>query len=82
MENFTYYTPTKIIFGKNTLDQTAAQITQLGAKKVLIHYGGGSVVHSGLLARVYDNLQKSGIAYTSLGGGVPNPRLEKVNEGI
>ena len=49
MFDFHYFTPTKVIFGKNTELQTAALIREFGGKKVLIHYGGGSVIRSGLL---------------------------------
>ena len=42
---------------------------------MLIHYGGGSVVRSGLLKRVTDTLDAAAIPYVTLGGAVPNPRL-------
>ena len=82
MFDFRYFTPTKVIFGKNTELQTAALIREFGGKKVLIHYGGGSVIRSGLLKRVTDNLEEAGIDYVTLGGAVPNPRLGLVYEGI
>ena len=82
MFDFHYFTPTKVIFGKNTELQTAALIREFGGKKVLIHYGGGSVIRSGLLKRVTDNLEEAGIDYVTLGGAVPNPRLGLVYEGI
>ena len=52
MENFTYYTPTKVVFGKGTENQTGALVKEQHCKKVLIHYGSGSVVRSGLLDRI------------------------------
>lgn len=82
MKNFTYYTPTKVVFGKDTELETGKLVKEQGAKKVLVHYGGGSVERSGLLERVYRSLEKEGIEYTSLGGVVPNPRLSLVQEGI
>lgn len=81
-ENFEYFTPTKVIFGKNAEQEIGTQIKAFGAKKVLIHYGGGSVIKSGLLDRVRTSLTEAGIAHITLGGVVPNPRLSKVYEGI
>ncbi|MBR6954294.1 MAG: iron-containing alcohol dehydrogenase [Clostridia bacterium] len=82
MFGFRYYTPTKVVFGKDTELQAAALIREFGGKKVLIHYGGGSVVRSGLLQRVTDTLTEAGIPFVCLGGAVPNPRLSLVYEGI
>ena len=82
MENFQYYTPTKIIFGRGAEEQTGQLAAEQGCKKVLVHYGGGSVVSSGLLERIYWSLDAVGISYVSLGGVVPNPRLSLVYEGI
>lgn len=82
MENFQYYAPTKIIFGRGAEEQTGQLAAEQGCKKVLVHYGGGSVVRSGLLERIYRSLDAVGISYVSLGGVVPNPRLSLVYEGI
>lgn len=82
MENFQYYTPTKIIFGRGAEEQTGQLAAEQGCKKVLVHYGGGSVVRSGLLERIYRSLDAVGISYVSLGGVVPNPRLSLAYEGI
>lgn len=82
MFDFNYFTPTKVAFGKNTENRVAELIKEFGGKKVLIHYGGGSVVRSGLMQRVTDLLDKAGISYVKLGGAVPNPRLSLVYEGI
>ena len=82
MFGFKYYTPTKVVFGKDTELKVAELIKEFGGKKVLIHYGGGSVVRSGLLKRVTDTLDAAGIAYVVLGGAVPNPHLSLVYEGI
>ncbi len=75
MFGFNYYTPTKVVFGKETEKQTGRLIREFGGRKVLIHYGGGSVIRSGLLKRVTDTLDQEGIPYITLGGAVPNPRL-------
>ena len=82
MYGFNYYTPTKVVFGRNTETKCAELIREFGGKKVLIHYGGGSVIRSGLLKRVTDTLDGAGIPYVTLGGAVPNPRLGLVYEGI
>lgn len=81
-EYFEYFTPTKVIFGKNAEQEIGTLIKTFSAKKVLIHYGGGSVIKSGLLDRVCASLTEARIAYITLGGVVPNPRLSKVYEGI
>lgn len=82
MNNFEYYTPTKVVFGKGTELEAGALIRGYGCKKVLVHYGGGSVKKSGLLDRICQSLESSGIMYITLGGVVPNPRLSLVYEGI
>ena len=82
MKNFTYYTPTRVVFGKNAEAETGRLVKEQGCQKVLLHYGGGSVKRSGLLGRIEDSLQENGVSYVSLGGVVPNPRLSKVYEGI
>lgn len=82
MENFQFYTPTKVLFGKSTEEQVGSLVKEQNCKKVLVHYGSNSAKKSGLLDRVFNSLQKSGIDYVSLGGVVPNPRLSKVYEGI
>ena len=79
---FKYFTPTRVLFGRDTELKVAELIREFGGTKVLIHYGGGSVIRSGLMKRVTDTLDDAGIAYVSLGGAVPNPRLSLVYEGI
>ncbi len=82
MVNFNYYTPTRVLFGKGVIDQTGAQVKAFGGKKVLLHYGGGSVKRSGVLDRVKASLDAAGVEYAELGGVVPNPRLGLVYQGI
>ena len=82
MYNFNYYTPTKVVFGKNTEDQCGELVKEQGCKKVLIHYGSGSVRRSGLLDKVKASLDDAEVDYIELGGAVPNPRLSLVYEGI
>ncbi|MCR4866868.1 MAG: iron-containing alcohol dehydrogenase [Lachnospiraceae bacterium] len=82
MFDFNYFTPTKVVFGKNTQAKVADLIKEFGGSKVLVHYGTGSVVKSGLLKQVTDVLECSNIEYVTLGGAVPNPHLSLVYEGI
>lgn len=81
MLGFDYGAPTRIIFGKNTQHQIGALAAQYGYQKLLVHYGGGSAVRSGLLADVRASLTQAGIAYVELGGVQPNPRDDLVREG-
>ena len=82
MKDFTYYAPTRIVFGKESEEKLPQLIRQYGGKKVLVHYGGGSAKRSGLLDKVFTMLDDAGIAYVALGGVVPNPVLSLVKEGI
>lgn len=82
MNNFIFYSPTEFVFGKDTEAQTGALTVKYGAKKVMIVYGGGSVIRSGLLSRVESSLKGAGIEYCMLGGIQPNPIDTKVYEGI
>lgn len=82
MRDFEYYTPTRVIFGKDTHFQVGTILKEQGCRKVLIHYGGNSAVRSGLLKQVETSLREAGGDYVTLGGVVPNPRLSKVREGI
>ena len=82
MKNFTHCVPTKFVFGRGAEDEAGAQVAAFGGTKALIHYGGGSAVRSGLIARVEKSLDAAGIAHVSLGGAQPNPRDTLVYQGI
>ena len=82
MANFTYFTPTKVVFGKDTADEAGALVRDFGGTRVLLHFGGKSAEKSGLLDRVKASLDDAGIYHVELGGVVPNPHLSKVREGI
>ena len=82
MFNFDYYAPTKVVFGRNTEKQVGTLVKSQNCKKVLIHYGSGSVERSGLLDRIKNSLEADNISYVELGGVVPNPRLSLVYEGV
>ena len=81
MINFTYYNPAKIIFGRGTEPELAREIQKYG-KKVLLHYGGGSIFQNGVYHKVTKALKEAGISYIELGGVKPNPRLSLVREGV
>lgn len=82
MINFEYYTPTKVVFGKDSERRTGELAKEFGAGKVLVHYGGQSARRSGLLDRVCGSLEEAGIPFVTLGGAQPNPRLGLVHEGM
>ena len=82
MNNFTFYSPTYFVFGKDEENSAGKYVKRFGGTKALIHYGGGSVVRSGLLDRVKASLAAEGIAYVELGGVQPNPRSGLVYQGI
>ena len=82
MDNFQFYSPTEFIFGRDTETKAGEMVKKYGGTKVLIHYGSGSAVKSGLLDRVKASLDESGIAYTELGGVQPNPRDTLIYKGI
>lgn len=81
MKNFEYYTPTKVFFGKGNEEKIGEIIKSYGYKKVLLHYGQGSVIKSGLLDIVKNRLSENGISFLELGGVEPNPKLPLVQEG-
>jgi len=82
MQNFNFYSPTFFAFGKDREKEVGELAARFGAHKVLIHYGGGSVVRSGLLDRVKASFDENGIPCVLLGGVKPNPRSGLVYEGI
>ena len=79
MQGFEYYTPTKVVFGKDTENRAGELVKEQKGTKVLVHYGTGSVKKSGLLDRVLASLDKEGVPHVELGGAVPNPRLSLVS---
>jgi alcohol dehydrogenase YqhD (iron-dependent ADH family) len=81
MESFQFCNPTRIIFGRGTEAQVGPQAAAY-TKKVLLHYGGGSIKASGLYDRVVASLRGAGVEHVELGGVKPNPRLGLVHEGV
>ena len=82
MNNFDFYSPTYFAFGKDREKDAGALVRRFGGTRVLIHYGGGSVVRSGLLDRVKASLDDADVPWLELGGVKPNPRSGLVRQGI
>ena len=82
MENFNFYSPTEFVFGMNRESECGALVKKYGGTKVLIHYGGGSAVRSGLIDRVKASLDAVGVPHVELGGVKPNPHDSLVYKGI
>ena len=79
MVDFNYYTPTEVVFGKESEAKVAQMVKKYGGSKVLVHYGGKSAQKSGLLDKVCNLLKAADVNFVTLGGVVPNPRLSKVH---
>jgi len=82
MNNFTFYSPTEFVLGRSTESQVGDLCLKHGASRVMIIYGGGSVVRSGLLDKVKSALTAANIAFTEMGGVQPNPVDTRVREGL
>lgn len=82
MQNFIQYAPTEVVFGRGTQKDTGKICKKWNGHRVLIVYGGGSVIRSGLLQEVKDSLKNEQIVFEEIGGVVPNPRLELAEEGV
>lgn len=82
MNNFEYCVPTRVIFGRDTQKRAGELIKEYGFRKVMIHYGGGSVKRSGLLDQVTASLREAGIEMVLFGGVQANPTLSKALEGM
>ncbi|MGA2493664.1 MAG: iron-containing alcohol dehydrogenase [Roseiarcus sp.] len=81
MDNFTYHNPTKILFGRGMENEVGAEVARY-SRRILLHFGGGSIKKSGLYDRVVASLKRAGVAWVELGGVKPNPRLGLVHEGV
>ena len=81
MENFNFFAPTKILFGQNKVNEMGREIKAHGSR-VLMVYGGGSIKKTGVYDQVVEQLKKNNIEFLELGGILPNPRLDKVHEGV
>ncbi|BBP91927.1 hypothetical protein BsIDN1_55450 [Bacillus safensis] len=79
MENFIYYNPTKLMFGKGQLEGLKSELARYG-KRVLLVYGGGSIKKNGLYDNVISALNEADAEVFELSGVEPNPRLTTVKK--
>lgn len=82
MENFTFYNPTRVLFGVGRVAEIGNEIKKQGSKKILLVAGGGSIKKNGVYEEVTNSLKEKGVEWIELWGVVPNPVLSKVMEGI
>ena len=82
MQPFEFYMKTEVVFGAGKEDQTARLVQKHGGSRVLVVYGGGSCVRSGLLDRICKQLADAGLTYDTFGGVQPNPRLAHARNGV
>lgn len=81
MNSFYYYNPTKLVFGKDSVSKITEYLPE-NVKKLLLHYGGGSIKRSGLYDQIMDILKDKGVEVIELSGVTPNPKLSLVREGV
>ena len=82
MNNFVYYTPTKVFFGKGEELKIGQILAEYGVKKILLHYGKSSIKKSGLYDVIVEKLKEANIEFVELGGVEPNPKLSLVLKGV
>jgi alcohol dehydrogenase YqhD (iron-dependent ADH family) len=82
VNNFVYYAPTKIYFGKGEESKIGQILKEYGFKKILFHYGKSSIKKSGLYDRVVKSLNEAKIKFVELGGVEANPKLSLVLKGV
>lgn len=79
--NFTYCNPTKLYFGKESIKGLNKELPKYG-KNVLLVYGGGSIKKSGIYDEIVKILKDNGKGIFEDAGVMPNPTVEKLNEGV
>ena len=82
MNDFTFFSPTRFVFGRGVTDRVGDELASAGYAHALVVYGQGSVVRTGTLGRVLASLDAAGIAHTELAGVRPNPEVSLVREGV
>lgn len=82
MENFSFYIPTSVSFGKGQIKTLSSSLKQFGGTKVLLAYGGGSIKKNGIYDAVVAELNNAGIPYVDCDGIKPNPPVSDVRKGI
>ncbi len=82
MDNFKFYNPTKIIFGKNRIQLIGKEIAKCGIKKVLLLAGGGSIKENGVYAQTINSLNENNIEWVESWGVIPNPILSHAERSL
>lgn len=82
MKDFMYYAPTKVYFGHDADNNIGEKLKEFNVRKILVLYGGGSAVRSGLIDKIKSDLQRSNISFLTRGGVEPNPKVDFVRETI
>lgn len=82
MVDFDFVSPTKLFFGRGKEKDVGAIIKSYGYKKVLLHYGSGSIKTSGLYDIVVKSLNDNGISFVEFGGVRVNPTHSMVRAGV
>lgn len=82
MQNFSFFNPCNIVFGKGVENETGKLCKRFGATKVLLHYGGGSIKANGVYDKIVKSIKDAGLSFVELSGVQPNPRLKLAREGI
>jgi len=82
MNNFTFFSPTQFLFGRGQEKNVGSLVRHFGGSKVLLVYGGGSVLRNGAYAAVTASLAEADVPFAELSGVQANPRSGKVREGI
>ena len=81
MENFNFYAPTKMMFGRGKAADLPGEMNPFGSR-VLLVYGGGSIRKNGIYEAVCGILRDHGFTFFELSGVTPNPKIESVREGV
>lgn len=82
MQNFVFHNPTKLVFGKNTVEKVGEYLSKDGIKKVLLLAGGGSIKRNGVYEKVVRSLANKSIDKVEVWGVRPNPSISKIREAI
>ncbi|MBR5473040.1 MAG: iron-containing alcohol dehydrogenase [Clostridia bacterium] len=82
MLDFEFYTPTKVFFGKGKQKDIGKIISDYGYKKIMLQYGKGSIIKSGLYDEIMTSLKEYNIAVVEMGGVEPNPKIEFIRDAI
>ena len=81
MNDFNYFTPTRIHFGRKKIEKAGDEILKYG-NNILLAYGGGSIKRNGIYDDVTKVLIKNNISFTELSDIRPNPSIESVRKGV